>query len=94
MAIQAAHYGETEQRLISDPIIGDMVGGLIHVPRAELAHDTGTPRFEFMQAANHEYRSRGGTGNGNSHIGAVANVLLRLLNALDVNPTPNSKDAK
>lgn len=81
--IQAAHYGETERRLASDPIIIAMAKGLADVPRTELVHDTSesdthlTPRFEFMQAANAEYRSRGGTDGG--HIGAVAHALLLVL---------------
>lgn len=79
--IKAAHYDETEIRLMADPIIVDMAGGLKGVPRDQLMH-TGpenTPRFEFMMRANEEYRSRGGTDGG--HIGAVARALLRLLDA-------------
>lgn len=76
--IQAAHYGETESRLGTDPIIIAMAKGLAGVKRAELVHDNGeTPRFEFMMAANTEYRSRGGKDGG--HIGAVAHALISLL---------------
>lgn len=77
--IRAAHYDETVKALVADPIVIDMAGGLAGVPVSELAHDGGTPRFEFMQAANAEYKSRGGEGGG--HIGAVAEALLKLLEA-------------
>jgi hypothetical protein len=64
---------------MKDPIIIDMAGGLKGVPMSELVHDgpDSTPRFEFMTAANAEYRKRGGKDGG--HIGAVAEALLRLL---------------
>jgi hypothetical protein len=76
--IRAAHYGETEARLMEDPIVIAMAMGLADVPRKELAHDGGeTPRFEFTQSANAEYRARGGQDGG--HIGAVSAALLKLL---------------
>lgn len=90
--IRAAHYGETEARLMQDPIVIAMAKGLANVPRAELVHDTGdvsdthvTPRFEFTQAANAEYRERGGKDGG--HIGAVAQALLNLLDSGIAPPT-------
>lgn len=76
-AIRASHYGETEKRLASDPIIIAMAKGLAGVPREEMFHENGTARHEFMMAANREYRSRGGTDGG--HIGAVANALKMIL---------------
>lgn len=89
--IQAAHYGETERRLAKDPIVIAMAKGLADVPRDQLVHDgaddrtvgTGqpTPRFEFMQSANAEYRERGGKDGG--HIGAVAHALLLVLDSED-----------
>jgi hypothetical protein len=78
--IRAKHYSETEARLVEDPIVHAMAGGLLKTPREELAHDNGpdaTPRHEFMGAANAEYRERGGKDGG--HIGAVAHALLALL---------------
>jgi len=79
--IKAKHYAETEDRLAQDPIIQAMAKGLAGVPRSELVHDgpDATPRFEFMQAANAEYRKRGGKDGG--HIGAVAHALLKVLDA-------------
>ena len=78
--IQAAHYRETEDKLFNNPIVADMARGLLSVPRDQLAHDSGTPRFEFMQRANVEFQKRGGKPIG--HIGAVATALLRHYDAL------------
>jgi len=77
--IRAAHYGETEQRLAHDPIVQAMAQDLGNVNPAALVHDgeDETPRFEFMLAANDEYRKRGGTDGG--HIGAVASAILIVL---------------
>lgn len=85
--IKAAHYGETEARLMLDPIVIDMAKGLADVPRKELVHDgpDGGPRFEFMQAANAQYRDRGGKDGG--HIGAVAHALINLLDQGIAPPT-------
>lgn len=82
--IRAKHYDETEERLAKDPVIISMAKGLKDTPLSELVHDTGdvsdthvTPRFEFMQAANREYASRGGKDGG--HLGAVSHALLKIL---------------
>jgi hypothetical protein len=82
--IAAAHYGETEARLAKQPIVIAMARELAGVPREQLVHvdedgDEGGARFEFMQRANAEYRERGGKDGG--HIGAVANALLKVLDA-------------
>jgi hypothetical protein len=87
MAIEAAHYREAREKLMSDPIIRDMVVGLANEPLDRLQHaDSETPRFEFMQAANREYESRGGTIK--AHIGAVAEALLILLKNLSTKEAP------
>lgn len=84
--IKAKHYGETEERLAQDPIVIAMAHGLADVPREQLVHEDGeSPRFEFMQSANSEYRSRGGEDGG--HIGAVAHALLKVLDSGAVKPT-------
>lgn len=75
--IQAAHYAEARNKLMTDPIIQDMVVGLEAVSLDALQHDDGTPRFEFMQVANAEYDKRGGTYK--AHLGAVPEALLALL---------------
>ncbi len=77
MAIEAAHYGEARRVLREDPILQGMVPGLLGVPIDNLTHPDGTPRFEFMGAANREYASRGGTNQ--AHLGAVAEALVGLL---------------
>lgn len=84
--IESPDYEETRQRLMKDPIIIAMAKGLKGAPINDIAHvhnlddpfnPNPTPRFEFMMAANSEYRSRGGTDGG--HMGAVAEALLRLM---------------
>lgn len=77
VAIVSNEYREEHQRLIDDPIIAAMAVGLRDVPMDEMAHDGGTPRHEFMGAANAEYRSRG--GEASFSIGGVANALLTLV---------------
>lgn len=77
MTIEAEHYDEARRILRDDPIVQDMARGLAGTNRSFLAHDNGTPRFEFMNAANREYAARGGTHQ--AHIGAVAEALLLIL---------------
>lgn len=83
MAIQAAHYAETEKRLADDPIVvalaADVIAGVAQgsVSLDMFRHDSGTPRHGFMGNANAEYRRRGGTDGG--HIGAVANAILAVV---------------
>lgn len=95
--LRSKDYGETEARLAADPIVIAMAKGLANVPRSELVHDTSdvtdtdvTPRFEFMQRANAEYRERGGTDGG--HIGAVAHALLMVLDAPAATPPKPERD--
>lgn len=76
-AIVANHYRETVAALLADPIVHDLASGVLGHDLAELAHDSGTPRHEFMGAANREYAARGGQIHG--HIGAVAEAVLALL---------------
>jgi hypothetical protein len=87
--IESADYEETRQRLIKDPVVIEMASELRlaistnQVDKATLVHNEDpddprpTPRFEFMQASNAEYRTRGGTDGG--HLGGIAEALLRLL---------------
>lgn len=78
--MEAAHYGETRQRLMRDPIVAKMASEIeAFDPKLErFLHEDGTPRFEFMQRANREYRDRGGKDGG--HIGAVAEAIRDLIN--------------
>ena len=77
-AIIADHYREEYAALAADPIVIDMAAGLADVQTSDIAHPNGSPRFEFMLAANDEYRSRGGTISRS--IGGVATALLGLRN--------------
>lgn len=77
MAIEAKHYEQVRQILMRDPIVQNMAQSLTRTPLDQIQHSDGTPRFDFMQAANDEYRKRGGRPRG--HIGAVAEALLRIV---------------
>ena len=79
MAIEAAHYEQTRQRLLGDPIVVRMAAELRSMDRTMLVHDDGSPRWDFMRAANDEYRRRGGDQNAPLHIGAVAEAIVRLV---------------
>jgi hypothetical protein len=87
--IESADYEECRQRLMKDPIVINMAGGLRGIPLMQMVHQEDvdengklkdphpTPRFEFMMSANAEYRERGGTDGG--HMGAIAEALIRLV---------------
>ena len=51
-AIESADYHIARDRIKGNPVITQMAAGVATVPLAELAHQDGTPRFEFMQRAN------------------------------------------
>ena len=76
--LRAAHYGETEARLMEDPIVIELAS---EIPWNELnerfLNDDMEPNFEFMMRANDAYASRGGTDGG--HIGAVASAVVALV---------------
>jgi len=81
--IRAAHYGETEKRLESDPIVVQMatdlvvgiVGGQVTLDRFTDSGDG--PTHEFMLMANRTYRDQGGTDGG--HLGAVPTATLTVV---------------
>lgn len=83
--IEAKEYEEARQRLAKDPIIIAMAHGLANVPREEIAHEDGTPRHEFMLAANREYRERG--GEDGYALGTIPDALIRVLDSGVVKPT-------
>ncbi|AXC33447.1 hypothetical protein SEA_TIMOTHY_90 [Mycobacterium phage Timothy] len=75
--IQDSSYREVEGKLRMEHQVVQMsieVATAYANDKGFFVHDDGTPRFEFMQRANTEYRRRGGTTSG--HIGAVANAIL------------------
>lgn len=69
-------YRQEAEALRNDPILIGMAKGLTGVTREDIAHEDGTPRFEFMLAARDEYRSRG--GKHQMSMGGAANALLAL----------------
>lgn len=79
--IESEDYEVTRQRMMKDPIVIAMAEGLFNTTVKDITHPgpEKTPRFEFMMMANKEYRRRGGTDGG--HIGAVAEALIRLVDA-------------
>jgi hypothetical protein len=82
--IESQDYETIRQRLMTDPIVLAMAQGLSNTPSEEMVHpQSKTPRFEFMQSANEEYRKRlkmlGREDDQPRHIGAVAETLIRLL---------------
>lgn len=84
--IESGDYEATRQRLMKDPLVQDMAQELMEVPLSELTHNADpndprpTPTFGFMMACNSEYDRRKPDSTGALHIGAVAEVILRLLN--------------
>ena len=54
-ALESADYQIARDRIKGNPVIGKMAAGVATVPLAELAHQDGTPRFEFMQHANRAF---------------------------------------
>ncbi len=50
-ALESADYQIARDRIKDNPIIKMMAASVATVPLADLAHEDGTPRFEFMQRA-------------------------------------------
>lgn len=70
-------YRDEQAALVADPIIRAMAYPMTLSLICEYFHADGTPRFEFMQMANAEYRSRG--GDKSQTLGAVARALKTVL---------------
>lgn len=86
-ALESPDYQIARDRIKGNPIIGQMAAGVATVPLAELAHEDGTPRFAFMQRANHAFdqaESRNATNpryqpypaDAPRHIGLIAEAVL------------------
>ena len=84
MTIRAAHYDEAVTRLVHNPIVQQMAAeiAVARLPLDRFFHEEGTPRFDFMLAANATYAERGGDIYYASHIGAVAEALYRILTTI------------
>lgn len=79
--IESPEYGKRRRALADCERVRQMAAGLAG-PRADYAHDDGTPRFQFMMAANAEYARRRWPGDPEpGHIGAVAEAVLMVLDA-------------
>lgn len=79
--IRAKHYDEAVTKLADDPIVINMALAMQGTPREQFADSGGGPSFNFMQAANREYSSRGGTFH--AHIGAVAEAIFKILDFVE-----------
>jgi hypothetical protein len=86
-ALESADYQIARDRIKGNPVISEMAAGVATVPLAELAHADGTPRFEFMQRANHGFDTAESRNAGNPcyqpypaevprHIGLIAEAVL------------------
>jgi hypothetical protein len=80
-------YQNARDQIKGNPIISRMAAGVVAVPLAGLAHEDGTPRFAFMQRANHAFDEAESRNAGNPryqpypadaprHIGLIAEAVL------------------
>ncbi|MFI6496000.1 hypothetical protein [Nonomuraea typhae] len=74
--IESDEYRAAADELVADPILQDMLVGLRDVPDEEVMHTDGTPRHEFMGAANEQYRQRG--GQHGQFLGSVAQAIIKI----------------
>jgi hypothetical protein len=86
-ALESPDYQIARGQIKGNPVITKMAAGVATVPLAELAHDYGTPRFEFMQRANRAFDEAGKRNAGNPcyqpypadtprHLGLIAEAVL------------------
>ena len=86
-ALESPDYQVARDRIKGNPVIAKMAAGVATVPLAELAHQDGTPRFEFMQRANRAFDQAEAQNAGNPryqpypadaprHIGLIAEAVL------------------
>jgi hypothetical protein len=86
-AIESPHYQAARDQIRGNPLIAQLAAGIATVPLASLAHDDGTPRFAFMQQANHAFDQAQAHNAANPryqpyppgaprHLGLIAEALL------------------
>ncbi len=86
-ALESPGYQVARDQIKTNPVIIMMAAGVATVPLAELAHQDGTPRFEFMQRANRAFDQAEAQNAGNPcyepypadaprHIGLIAEAVL------------------
>ena len=86
-ALESPNYQIARDRIKGNPVISKMAAGVATVPLAELAHEDGTPRFEFMQHANRAFDNAESQNADNlcyepypadapRHLGLIAEAVL------------------
>ena len=86
-ALESLDYQIARDRIKGNPVISKMAAGVATVPLADLAHQDGTPRFAFMQRANHVFDAAESQNAGNPcyepypagaprHLGLIAEAVL------------------
>jgi len=85
--LESPDYQNARDRIKGNPVISMMAAGVATVPLAEIAHEGGTPRFEFMQMANRTFddaEARNAANPGYEpypagaprHLGLIAEAVL------------------
>lgn len=85
--LEGPDYQAARDRIKGNPVISMMAAGIATVPLAQIAHEDGTPRFEFMQQANRAFDDAQARNAGNPgyqpypagaprHLGLVAEAVL------------------
>ena len=85
--LEGPEYQGARDRIKGNPVISMMAAGIAAVPLAQIAHEDGTPRFEFMQQANRAFDDAQARNAGNPgyqpypagaprHLGLVAEAVL------------------
>jgi hypothetical protein len=86
-ALESPHYQIAREKIKGNPIISQMGAGIATVRLTELAHPDGTPRFVFMQHANHAFDTAESQNVANPryerypadaprHLGLIAEAVL------------------
>lgn len=63
--VEGPEYQAARDRVKGNPVISMMAAGIVAVPLAQIAHEDGTPRFEFMQQANRAFDDAQARNAGN-----------------------------
>jgi hypothetical protein len=85
--LEGPDYQGARDRIKGNPVISMMAAGIAAVPLAQIAHEDGTPRFEFMQQANRAFDDAQARNVGNPgyqpypagaprYLGLVAEAVL------------------
>ena len=69
--LEGPEYQAARDRIKGNAVISMMAAGIAAVPLAQIAHEDGTPRFEFMQQANRAFDDAQARNAGQSRLPAV-----------------------